>query len=475
MSCKSKKRALVIGAGPSGLVSAKYLLESADPRYEVTILEQQNGSAIGGAFVNKVYDGTRLVSSKYLTAFSDYRMVPGRTESDDVTSSISDNDTPHVHNKVRNGSKTVNCFPIEHTNHPSAEDYVAYLEAYSNQYHITEHIKFGCKVISLKTKAIENLDTSDEEDLDSNGYIVQYEVSNKIITEHYDVVAVCSGLHNVPTIPNNINSLKKSFRGTIIHSSEYKDPSIFDNKRVLILGSGETAMDIALRAIRNHKSKSVALNVRRGFLSIPHNLAEDQPLDVFITNLFEHSYEHPWVHELRLRWILSTIVIRFFLFLTGSSVGFNQWACETTPIKRGYHIINKSHDAMSHLNVPIKSKTMWGRFWMKIYGERGLRPIESFHQTSVHKIGDDGMTVYFEDGRTYEADIIILATGYKQYFPFLDDVIKEDYLREANVKPSDSKYVLDEDYLPSEHFITSKKRPRLGFIGFVRPNVGASK
>lgn len=123
-------------------------------------------------------------------------------------------------------------------------------------------------------------------------------------------------------------------------------------------------MDLAHRAVLNPSCKSVGLSVRNGLLSIPHNLARDRPLDVFITNLFESAYEHPWVHALRLRWLLSTILIRIFLFLTGSSNGFNQWAVPTTPVRRGYHIINKSHAAMSHLNVPIKKRSVWGRLWL---------------------------------------------------------------------------------------------------------------
>ena len=123
-------------------------------------------------------------------------------------------------------------------------------------------------------------------------------------------------------------------------------------------------MDLALQAVENPSSQEIALCVRRGFLSVPHNLAEDRPLDVFITNLFEHAYEHPWVSQLRLRWWLSTVVIRGFLFLSGSSVGFNQWACAIEPTKRGYHIINKSHGAMKHLNVPIKAQSLVGRLWI---------------------------------------------------------------------------------------------------------------
>ena len=115
---------------------------------------------------------------------------------------------------------------------------------------------------------------------------------------------------------------------------------------------------------------------------------------------------------------------------------------------------------------------------MWVYGECNLRPIESFHRTQVTGVGEDGVTVIFGDGRTFEADLIVLATGYKQSFPFLDSQIQNEFREEA--KDGDTctgddtgPYNLDEEYLPSQHFICSKARPRLGFVGFVRPNVGA--
>lgn len=60
---------------------------------------------------------------------------------------------------------------------------------------------------------------------------------------------------------------------------------------MLIVGSGGTDMDLATCAIQTDDCTDVAMLARRGFLAFPHNLAEDRPLDVFITNLFEHSYE----------------------------------------------------------------------------------------------------------------------------------------------------------------------------------------
>ena len=47
------------------------------------------------------------------------------------------------------------------------------------------------------------------------------------------------------------------------------------------------------------------------------------PLDTYITNLFEHSYEHWFCHRHHLKWRVTTLVIRtLFLLLTGCTQGY---------------------------------------------------------------------------------------------------------------------------------------------------------
>ena len=58
--------------------------------------------------------------------------------------------------------------------------------------------------------------------------------------EAFDRVAVCSGLHQAPKIPE----IPGSFKGLVIHSQDYKEPSIFDGQRVVVVGCGETAFDV---------------------------------------------------------------------------------------------------------------------------------------------------------------------------------------------------------------------------------------
>lgn len=72
--------ALVIGGGPAGLVSLKYLkhhttwIDGEDP----ILVEQE--TEIGGTFRWRGYENAELVSSKQLTCFSDFRWVFSTTE-----------------------------------------------------------------------------------------------------------------------------------------------------------------------------------------------------------------------------------------------------------------------------------------------------------------------------------------------------------------------------------------------------------
>lgn len=84
----------------------------------------------------------------------------------------------------------------------------------------------------------------------------------------------------------------------VIHSSQYKKLAQLKGKRVLILGTGETGMDLAYASVKAG-AEEVVLCSRRGFLSFPKRLENfrvfgitfdgDLPIDGLITNLFESA------------------------------------------------------------------------------------------------------------------------------------------------------------------------------------------
>ena len=214
------------GAGPSGLVAAKYLL-SSKWGCKVSIYEQ--GTTIGGTFVNKTYDNTTLVSSKYITLFGMPRVSLGWAcvcvSSAELVLTFCAAD--------------LRC-PPEEAEHMTAAAYVEYLDRYCDTFDLRPHISFGRTVTSvLKVEA------------DGNFKVEHTDASNRTYSEIFDFVIVCSGLHNVPKLPQ-IEGLD-SFSGKVIHSSEYKEPSLFRDKRVLIVGSGETGACPCRRSVHLRK------------------------------------------------------------------------------------------------------------------------------------------------------------------------------------------------------------------------------
>lgn len=75
------QKVLIIGAGPGGLTTLKTIIESSN-RYATQPLEAilvEAESEIGGTFRYRRYQSAELVSSRQLTAYSDYRIPRSNT------------------------------------------------------------------------------------------------------------------------------------------------------------------------------------------------------------------------------------------------------------------------------------------------------------------------------------------------------------------------------------------------------------
>jgi len=111
-------------------------------------------------------------------------------------------------------------------------------------------------------------------------------------------VIVTTGLHVLPNIPEidglTINQTDNTPKW--IHSSSYKSRDQLKGKKVMILGCGETGMDVGYESVLAPAEK-VWMGVRSGFLSFPKVLNNFRvlgatfdgalPIDGLITNLFE--------------------------------------------------------------------------------------------------------------------------------------------------------------------------------------------
>lgn len=318
----------VIGAGPCGLATLKGL--SAAGLAHVTCFEA--GTEVGGNWVwrdahghSSVYASAHIISSKKRSQFSDFPM------------------------------------PESYPDFPSHAQMKAYFEAYAEAFGLKRFIRFSTRV----THAARERD---------GRWRIEAAGPEGAVDELFDYLFVCSGHHSVPRIPH----YPGQFSGEQLHAHSYKVAEPFAGKRVLVVGGGNSACDIAVDVSR--VAKTAAISMREGYYIIP-KLVFGKPVDVMYH---------------RARWIPKPL--RQWLFERGVRliVGrFERYGLQT-PKGR----IMSMHPT---LNSELLYLIRHGRIAPRV----GITRLE-------------GREVVFADGRHETFDAIIWATGYRIAFPFFD-------------------------------------------------------
>lgn len=173
-------RVAVIGAGPGGLAAAKHALEAG---FDVTVFEASDD--LGGqwhttAAHSGIWPGMRTNTSRAMTAFSDHPV------------------------------------PDSHDLHPLAEQIHAYLRSYAGRFGVTDRIRFGAEVGSVRP-----------------GWDVD--------GEPFAAVVVASGRFRTPLLPGGLDG----FTGDVLHAYDYPGAAPFAGRRVLVYGNGVSGHEIA--------------------------------------------------------------------------------------------------------------------------------------------------------------------------------------------------------------------------------------
>ena len=107
---------------------------------------------------------------------------------------------------------------------PTRDQMVEYLERHSQNPGITLRLGTG----------------ADRIERDSTGWLIRTPTGETIETEQ---VVVATGYENKAVIPGWPG--REDFAGTILHSSDYRNPAAFQDKAVLVVGPGCSGMEIA--------------------------------------------------------------------------------------------------------------------------------------------------------------------------------------------------------------------------------------
>lgn len=316
-------RVCIIGAGSSGIAAAKVLKE-----YGIPFDCYEAGDCIGG---NWVYENSNRMSSAYKSLFI-------------------------------NTSKQC----MQYSDYPMPDHYpvfphhthiAEYFNEYVDHFNVRPHIHFNTSVTSALP-------------LENGGWEVTLQDG---ATHRYSALCIANGHHWDPRWPDP--PFAGHFDGSVIHSHHYKTPDAYVDKRVLVVGFGNSAMDIAVEISR--VSAMTYLAVRRGFHIIPKYIL-GKPLD-------QQSVAHflPWGWR---RKLLGPI-LRLQL---GKLTDFG--------LPEPDHPILHAHPTISS---DILNRITHGCIQPK---------------PTIQRLDGDG--VIFTDGTRERVDYIIYCTGYKVTFPF---------------------------------------------------------
>jgi dimethylaniline monooxygenase (N-oxide forming) len=198
----------------------------------------------------------------------------------------------------------------------------------------------------------------------------------------YDALVVANGHHWDARWPEPAFPGSEAFAGLQLHAHQYtgEDPNFFRDKRVVVLGMGNSAMDIAVES--SFSAAATYLAARRGAWVIPKYVF-GRPLDQISTQAGV---------PLRLRQRFMQTVLRI-------AVG----DMERYGLPKPDHRPLEAH--------PTVSDDLLSRV---AHGEITPKP-------NIARLTE--RTVVFADGSEVEADIVVYCTGYKVTFPFFEESV----------------------------------------------------
>jgi dimethylaniline monooxygenase (N-oxide forming) len=367
MTDHTRGRVCVIGAGSSGIVAAQVLHDRG-----VAFDCFEAGSQIGGNWrygndnqMSSAYESLHINTSRQLMEYAAYPM------------------------------------PDDLPDYPNHRQIAAYFDNFVDHFGLRDLITFRTEVLKV-------------EPVSTGGYDVTIRGvdGGAKETRHYEHVIVANGHHWDPRWPEPGYPGSETFPGEQLHAHYYRTPDPLVGKRVLVLGIGNSACDIAVESSRVAASTDLAM--RRGahilpkyLLGVPTDRLTDSPLA-----------RGPLKVQ---QWTMAAL-----LRLTQGKV-------------TDYGLPEPDH-AVLHAH-PTVSQDLLNRLG---HGDITVRPnIDRF----------EGSKIFFTDGSAGEYDAVVYCTGYKVSFPFLDDTV---------VRAEDNHIDLYRRVVDPEH-------AGLYFIGLIQP------
>ncbi len=356
----------LVGAGSSGITAAQ-ALQAQGVAFDCF----EAGSGIGGNWrygndneMSSAYESLHINTSRQMTEYAEYPM------------------------------------PESLPDYPDHRQIAQYFDDYVDHFGLRELITFRTEVTRIQPAP--------------DGYAVTFRSRDggEPQTRTYRDVVIANGHHWDPRWPEPSFPGAETFPGEQLHAHYYRSAQPMVGKRVLVLGIGNSACDIAVESSRVAESTDLAM--RRGAHILPKYMF-GMPTD--------HLTDSP----------LARGPVLLQRLAMGALLRLSQGKVTDYGLPKPDHAVLHAH--------PTVSQDLLNRL---VHGDITVRPnIDRFEDSKV----------FFTDGTSGEYDVVFYCTGYKVAFPFFD---------EAVVRAEDNHVDLFRRVVHPDH-------PGLYFVGLIQP------
>ncbi|MBS1881046.1 MAG: NAD(P)-binding domain-containing protein [Actinobacteria bacterium] len=360
------EKACIIGAGSSGIAAAQVFAARG-----IAYDQFEKGSQIGG---NWRYENDNGMSSAYRSL--------------------------HINTSRRVMAFRTLPMPDHYPDYPDHFQMAAYFDEFADHFGLREKIRFQTEVVRA-------------EPIVGGGWDVTVAGPGGEETNRYRALIVANGHHWDPRWPEPAFPGADGFEGEQIHVHNYREADILRGKRVLVLGLGNSATDVAVESSRI--ADATFISTRRGAWVLPKYL-NGKPIDEVLNPITG----------------LAPIPLQRFFTMRALGVAVGQ--PETYGLPKPDHKLFEAHPTVSSELLPRLG-----------HGDISAKPnIERY---------EGGRSVRFVDGSREEIDLVVYCTGYKITFPFFDPAV----------------FSAPDNRMPLYRRVASVERPGLYFVGFIQP------
>ncbi|MEV0428063.1 NAD(P)-binding domain-containing protein [Micromonospora sp. NPDC050495] len=348
----------VVGAGAAGLATLKALADAGVPAVAFDSADTVGGLWVYGAPESPAYRTLHLNTSRGRTEFADHPM------------------------------------PGHWPDYPDHRRVAGYLADYADRFGLRDAVRLRHTV-----HRVERVD---------GGWTVHATGPDGPVRVDVPAVVVANGHNRVPRLPA---AYPGECTAEQLHSHDYRGPEQLAGRRVLVVGGGNSAMDIAVDA--SYAATRTLLSLRRGVWVVPKYLL-GRPSDTLNGALARRL---PW----RVRQRISQAMITATVGRPGR-----------------YGLPDPAHGFLQ--DHPTLSDGLLSRL---THGDVEARP-------GIARFADN--QVEFTDGRTDEIDLVVWCTGYRVEIPFLAPELLGD----------------GADRLPLYRHVFHLDAPGLAFVGLMQ-------